>query len=95
VNAAQHDLDATLAVGARDFIAAPRGLAVDADRAQIDVFHVPLEVERAHHIVGVDDLVARRRQRREDAEAEAGEISRILTGRRDELDLHGAGVVHL
>jgi hypothetical protein len=89
VDPAEDDLDAALPVRPSDLVAAPGGLAVDADGAKIDVLHVALDVERAHDVVRVDHLVARGRQRGEDAEAEAGQISGVLTGRRDELDLHG------
>src|SRR6185312_14804145 len=74
--------------------AAARGLAVDADADQIDVLHVLREVEGADDVVGVNDLVLRRGEGGEDAEAEAREDGRVLAGGGDELDLHGTPFYH-
>ena len=45
MDAAEHDLHAAAPVRGGDVVAPARGLAVDADADQVDVFDVALDVE--------------------------------------------------
>ena len=90
VDAAEDHGHTASPIGVGDRVAPRRRPAVDADAHQVHGVEVPVEVDGPDDLVGVDDLVLGRGQRRQEAEPHARQRRGLAAHRRDQLDLHGA-----